>query len=68
MRVQLQFLWGGGGGEGAVVIPVIMQTPDRALTRRNQMRRDDDIFSKVEQKTNKQRRTARFIVTFDPDT
>ena len=48
----------------AVVIPVIMQfhtdflypfqTPDRTLTRRNQMLRDDDIFSKVEQKqTNK---------------
>ena len=51
---------------GAVVIPVIMeihtdflcpfQTPDRTLTRRNQMLRDDDIFSKVEQK-NKQTKT-----------
>ena len=56
---------------GAVVIPVIMeihtdflcpfQTPDRTLTRRNQMLRDDDIFSKVEQKTNKERRTAPFL-------
>ena len=45
------------------MIPVIMeihtdflcpfQTPDRTLTRRNQVLRDDDIFSKVEQ-TNKQ--------------
>ena len=52
--------------EGAVVIPVIMQihtdilclfqTPDRTLTRRNQVLRDDDIFSKVEQK-NKQTKT-----------
>ena len=48
------------------MIPVIMeihtdflcpfQTPDRTLTRRNQMLRDDDIFSKVEQK-NKQTKT-----------
>ena len=50
---------------GAVVIPVIMQihtdflcpfqTPDRTLIRWNQMLRDDDLFSKVEQKkqTNK---------------
>ena len=46
---------------GGVVISVIMeiptdllcpfQTPDRTLTRRNQMLRDDDIFSKVEQKS-----------------
>ena len=58
--------------EGAVVIPVIMeihtdfrcpfQTPDRTLTRRIQMLRDDDIFSKVEQKKQtKQRRTAPFL-------
>ena len=64
---------------GAVVIPVIMQihtdflypfqTPDRTLTRRNQMLRDDDIFSKVEQKTNKQNgRLLSFLLTFDPDT
>ena len=48
------------------MIPVIMQihtdflcpfqTPDRTLTRRNQVLRDDDIFSKVEQK-NKQTKT-----------
>ena len=53
------------------MIPVIMeihtdflcpfQTPDRTLTRRNQMLRDDDIFSKVEQKASKQRRTAPFL-------
>ena len=52
------------------MIPVIMQihtdflcpfqTPDRTLTRRNQVLRDDDIFSKVEQK-NKQRRTVPFL-------
>ena len=54
---------------GAVVIPVIMQihtdflcpfqTPDRTLTRQNQMLRDDDIFSKggTNKQTNKQRRT-----------
>ena len=65
---------------GAVVIPVIMQihtdflcpfqTPDRTLTRRNQMLRDDDIFSKVEQKkSNKQNgRLLSFLLTFDPDT
>ena len=64
---------------GAVVIPVItqiytdflypFQTPDRTLTRRNQMLRDDDIFSKVEQKTNKQNgRLLSFLLTFDPDT
>ena len=62
---------------GAVVIPVIMeihtdflcpfQTPDRTLTRRNQMLRDDDIFSKVEQK-NKDGRLLSFLFTFDPDT
>ena len=55
---------------GAVVIPVItqihtdflcpFQSPDRTLTRRNQVLRDDDIFSKVEQK-NKQRRTVPFL-------
>ena len=53
------------------MIPVIMeihtdflcpfQTPDRTLTRRNQMLRDDDIFSKAGQKTSKQRRTAPFL-------
>ena len=64
---------------GAVVIPVIMeihtdflcpfQTPDRTLTRRNQMLRDDDIFSKVEQKNKQTKRTAPFLLfTFDPDT
>ena len=64
---------------GAVVIPVIMeihpdflcpfQTPDRTLTRRNQMLRDDDIFSKVEQKkTNKDGRPLSFLFTFDLNT
>ena len=53
------------------VIPVIMQihtdllcpfqTPDRTLTRRNQVLRDDNVFSKVEQKTNKQRGTVPFL-------
>ena len=57
--------------EGAVVIPVIMQihtdflypfqTPDRTLTRRNQMLREDDIFSKVEQKNKQTERTAPFL-------
>ena len=63
---------------GAVVIPVIMQihtdflypfqTPDRTLTRRNHMLRDDDIFSKVEQKkkTDKQRRTAPEFPFYSP--
>ena len=62
------------------MIPVIMeihtdflcpfQTPDRTLTRRKQMLRDDDIFSKVEQKkqTNKDGRLLSFLFTFDPDT
>ena len=55
---------------GAVVIPVIMeihtdflcpfQTPDRTLTRRNQMLRDDDIFSKVEQKNKKTKTVGSF--------
>ena len=65
---------------GAVVIPVIMQihtdflcpfrTPDRTLTRRNQVLRDDDIFSKVGQKkqTNKDGQFLSFLFTFDPDT
>ena len=63
---------------GAVVIPVIMeihtdflcpfQTPDRTLTRRNQMLRDDDIFSKVEQKKKQNGRLLSFLFTFDPDT
>ena len=66
---------------GAVVIPVIMeihtdflcpfQTPDRTLTRRNQMLRDDDIFSKMEQKkkqTNKDGRPLSFLFTFDLNT
>ena len=65
---------------GAVVIPVIMQihtdflcpfrTPDRTLTRRNQVLRDDDIFSKVGQKKqrNKDGRFLSFLFTFDPDT
>ena len=45
------------------------QTPDRTRTWRNQMLRDDDIFSKVEQKTNKQNgRLLSFLLTFDPDT
>ena len=56
------------------MIPVIMQihtdflypfqTPDRTLTRRNHMLRDDDIFSKVEQKkkqTNKDGRLQSFL-------
>ena len=73
MCVELQLLW-----EGAVVIPVIMeihtdflcpfQTPDRTLTRRNQMLRDDDIFSKVEQKKKQNGRLLSFLFTFDPDT
>ena len=63
------------------MIPVIMQihadflcpfqTPDRTLTRRNQMLRDDDIFSKVNKQTNKQNKDGRllsFLFTFDPDT
>ena len=63
------------------MIPVIMQihtdflcpfqTPDRTLTRRNQMLRDVDIFSKVEQKkkqTNKDGRLLSFLFIFDPDT
>ena len=64
------------------MIPVIMQihtdflcpfrTPDRTLTRRNQVLRDDDIFGKVEQKKNKQTKTdgrlLSFLFTFDPDT
>ena len=62
------------------MIPVIMQihtdflcpfqTPDRTLTRRNQMLRDDDIFSKVEKKkasNNKDGRLLSFLFTFDPD-
>ena len=67
---------------GAVVIPVFMkihtdflwpfQTPDRTLTRWNQMLRDDDIFSRVEQKkkkqANKDGRLLSFLFTFDPDT
>ena len=57
-KIMLRREW-----EVAVVIPAIMQfhtdflypfqTPDRTLTRRNQMLRDDDIFSKVEQKKKK---------------
>ena len=60
---------------GAVVTPVIMQihtdflcpfqTPDRTLTRRNQMLRDDDIFSKVEQK-NKQTKTDGSFPFYSP--
>ena len=61
------------------MIPVMMQThtdflcpfqtPDTTLTRRNQVLRDDDIFSKVEQKTNTQNgRLLSFLLTFDPDT
>ena len=60
------------------MIPVIMQihtdflcpfqTPDRTLTRRNQMLRDDDIFSKVEQKKKQNGRLLSFLFTFDPDT
>ena len=66
--VELQLLWKGL----LCGIPVIMeihtdfrcpfQTPDRTLTRRIQMLRDDDIFSMVEQKKQtKQRRTAPFL-------
>ena len=64
--MELQLLWEGPGLGGAVVIPVIIeihtdflrpfQTPDMTLTRRNQMLRGDDIFSKVEHK-NKQTKT-----------
>ena len=53
------------------MIPVIMQihtdflypfqAPDRSLTRRNQMLRDDDIFSKVEQKSKQTKRTPPFL-------
>ena len=64
------------------MIPVIMQihtdflypfqTPDRTLTRRNHMLRVDDIFSKVEQKKNRQTKTdgsrVSFLFTFDADT
>ena len=52
------------------MIPVIMeihtdflcpfQTPDRTLIRRNQMLRDDDIFSKVDRK-NEQTKTGRLL-------
>ena len=58
------------------MIPVIMQihtdflypfqTPDRTLTRRNQMLRDDDIFSKVEQKKNKQTKTDGSFLFYSP--
>ena len=57
------------------MIPVIMQihtdflcpfqTPDRTLTRRNQVLRDDDIFSKVEQK-NKQTKTDGSFTFYSP--
>ena len=55
---------------GAVVIPVIMQihtdflcpfqTPYRTPTGRNQVLRDDDIFSKVEQKNKQTERDGSF--------
>ena len=57
------------------MIPVIMeihtdflcpfQTPDRTLTRRNQMLRDDDVFSKVEHK-NKQTKTDGSFPFYSP--
>ena len=57
------------------MIPVNMQintdflcpflTPDRTLTRRNQMLRDDDIFSKVEQK-NKQTKMDGSVPFYSP--
>ena len=58
---------------GAVVIPVIMQihtdflypfqTPDRTLTRRNQMLRDDDIqyLARWNKKNKQTKRTAPFL-------
>ena len=61
---------------GAVVIPVIIgihtdflcpfQTPDMTLTRRNQMLRDDDIFSKVEHKKNQTKTLTRTLQLLHP--
>ena len=60
---------------GAVVTTLIMQihtdfpcpfqTPDRTLTGQNKMLRDDDIFSKVEQK-NKQTKTDGSFPFYSP--
>ena len=66
---------------GAVVISVNMQvhtdflypfqTPDRTLTRQNQMLRDDDIFNKkggTKKQANTDGSRVSFLFTFDADT